>query len=300
MRELYALIDRVAAADLPVFIAGESGSGKELVAREIHQASPRAAKPFIALYCGNMSAELFESELFGHRHGAFTGAIANKTGLVQVANTGTLFLDEVADIPTPMQAKLLRFLQNGEFRAVGDTETKRADVRILAATNKNLQKEIAEGRFREDLFYRLYILPVNVPPLRERLNDIPLLVRHFLNKGRKTLGGPSGIAPNALRFLMTGSWPGNVRELENVIMRARVVATGPRIEREDLLAPANSSGELKGPPDLSWDAAERDHVLHVLSLCEGNKSQAAKVLGISRRYLYYRLEHWETLKKLGR
>jgi Nif-specific regulatory protein len=297
MQCLYAMIDRVAATDLPVIISGESGTGKELVAREIHNSSTRANKAFVPLYCGNISAELFESELFGHKIGSFTGAVADKPGLVHAAQGGTLFLDEVADIPLPLQTKLLRFLQSSEFRSVGDTEVRRADVRILAATNKDLTQEISEQRFREDLYYRLFILPVQVPPLRERLSDIPLLVRHFLNKGRKTFGGPAGISPEALRCLISYSWPGNVRELENAVTRARVVAQGESIESSDLFISTTplpaSEGAPKIPADLSWDTAERRHFFDVLALCEGNKSRAAKTLGVSRRYLYYRLEQWE-------
>ncbi|MBU1707083.1 sigma-54-dependent Fis family transcriptional regulator [bacterium] len=291
MQELYSMIDRVAQSQLPVFITGESGTGKELVAREIHNASARATKPFFALYCGNVSPELFESELFGHKKGAFTGAVTDKSGLVQVASGGTLFLDEIADIPINMQAKLLRFLQNSEYRAVGDTIVRRADVRILAATNKNITKEIAENRFREDLYYRLYILPVEVSPLRERLSDIPFLVRHFLDRKGESEGGPSGISQAALRTLMSYSWPGNIRELENTIARARVVARGDRIEATDIVH-HNIKIEPKQEKDLSWKAAERRHVLEVLSICEGNKSRAAKILGISRRYLHYKLKEW--------
>lgn len=292
MQRLYAFMDRVAATDLAVLISGESGTGKELVAREIHRLSPRAAKPFMALYCGNVSSELFESEMFGHKAGAFTGAVTDKQGLVDAVRGGTLFLDEVADIPLPLQQKLLRFLQNSEFRAVGDTVVHCADVRILAATNKDLKTEIAENRFREDLFYRLNILPVQVPPLRDRPTDIPLLVRHLLSKGRRTIGGPTGIAPAALRYLMNQNWPGNVRELENVILRARVLARGNCIELEDVALPSASTVS-PASSDLSWNAVERKHILEVLALCEGNKSRAAKVLGISRRYLYNRLEQWE-------
>ncbi|MDD5088198.1 MAG: sigma-54-dependent Fis family transcriptional regulator, partial [bacterium] len=202
MQTLYALIERIAATDLPVFISGESGTGKELVAREIHDSSLRSGKPFVALYCGNVSAEIFESELFGHKQGSFTGAIADKPGLVEAAAGGTLFLDEVADIPPIIQAKLLRFLQDWQFRRVGDTNVRTADVRVIAATNKILPQEVASGRFREDLFYRLYIFPVTVPPLRERREDLPLLVRHFLNQNHKAHGGPSGISPAVLRHWM--------------------------------------------------------------------------------------------------
>ncbi|MCL4306214.1 sigma-54-dependent Fis family transcriptional regulator [bacterium] len=288
IRELYSLIDRVAASDLPVIITGESGTGKELVAREIHRTSQRSGKPFLALYCGNVSAELFESELFGHKRGSFTGAVADKEGLVEAAEGGTLFLDEVADIPAPLQAKLLRFLQESEYRRVGDTEVRKANVRILTATNKNLQAEIQSGNFREDLYYRLYILPISVPPLRDRLSDIPFLVHHFL---RKLGNHVTGISPEALRRLQSYTWPGNVRELENTIVRAAVITRSDRIEAEDIshqaIASASSAGE-----DWSWKAAEKVHILQVLSLCGGNRSRAAQLLGISRRYLHYKLKEW--------
>jgi Nif-specific regulatory protein len=289
MRELYGLISRIAPTDLPVIINGESGTGKELVAREIHRNSPRADKPFLALYCGNVSPELFESELFGHKKGSFTGATVDKQGLVEAAEGGTLFLDEVADIPMPLQAKLLRYLQESEYRRVGDVEVRKANVRIVTATNKELPTEIEAGRFREDLFYRLFILPITSPPLRERRSDIPLLVHHFL---RKTGSRVTGISPEALRRLQTYSWPGNVRELENTIVRAAVITRSDRIEVEDISHQAISK-DSSGNEDLSWKAAEKTHILQVLDLCGGNRSKAAVLLGVSRRYLHYKLKEWE-------
>ncbi len=290
MQELFALIERVATSDLPVFISGESGTGKELVAREIHSAGARASKPFLALYCGNVAPQLFESELFGHKKGSFTGAVSDKIGLVQAVAGGTLFLDEVADIPAEMQTKLLRFLQEGEFRAVGDTKTLKADARIITATNKNLLAEVSEGRFRTDLFYRLYILPIAAPPLRDRLTDLPALVRHFLEKyGKQSGGRAKGISPDALRMLTGYAWPGNVRELENTMARALVVAQGERIEPQDIM---QQTTPKQVSDDQSWKVAERKHILQVLSACSGNKSRAAEVLGISRRYLHYRLKEW--------
>ncbi|MBI5058736.1 sigma-54-dependent Fis family transcriptional regulator [candidate division KSB1 bacterium] len=287
MMELYSLIERVAASDLPVLITGESGTGKELVAREIHQSSERRGKPFLALYCGNVAPQLFESELFGHKRGSFTGATQDKQGLVEAARGGTLFLDEVADIPGDLQTKLLRFLQEGEYRAVGDTKTYRADVRIVTATNKDLKREAIDGRFRSDLFYRLYILPVHAPPLRERLSDMQYLTRHFIEKYDKAERSRS-ISPEALRKLMTYSWPGNVRELENTVARALVVSRGDRLEAEDILL----EDAERAADDLSWKSAEQKHIMHVLSVCAGNKSRAAELLGISRRYLHYKLKEW--------
>lgn len=298
MQELFALIERVAASDLPVLVLGESGTGKELAAREIHAQSTRGVKPFMALYCGNVAPQLFESELFGHKKGSFTGATSDKPGLVETAAGGTLFLDEVADIPADMQTKLLRFLQEGEYRAVGDTKVRKADVRVVTATNKDLRSEVKAGRFREDLFYRLYILPVTMPPLRERLSDLPFLVRHFLDKYGGKGHGPGGISPEALRKLVGYSWPGNVRELENTIARAMVVARGERIEPEDLLLEKGSDAE-DATDDLSWKAAEKRHILRVLNSCAGNKSRAAELLGISRRYLHYQLKEWGEEKDEG-
>jgi Nif-specific regulatory protein len=289
MQELFSMIERVSASDLPVIVAGESGTGKELVAREIHLQSARKDKPFLALYCGNVAPQLFESELFGYKKGSFTGATADKPGLVQAAAGGTLFLDEVADIPTDMQTKLLRFLQEGEYRAVGDTKVQKADVRIIAATNKDLQREVGADRFRSDLYYRLYILPIQTPPLRERLSDVAFLVRHFIEK--YSAGRNIGVSPDALRRLMNYSWPGNVRELENTIARALVVARGDRIEPDDVIM--TEIGAVDQPEDATWKGAERKHILHVLSMCGGNKSRAADMLGISRRYLHYKLKEWE-------
>jgi Nif-specific regulatory protein len=210
--------------------------------------------------------------------------------LVQAAAGGTLFLDEVAEIPAEMQTKLLRFLQEGEFRAVGDTKTQKADARIVAATNKDLKREVATNRFRSDLYYRLYILPVQTPPLRERMSDLPFLVRHFLEKYGSP-NRPLGISPEALRRLMSYTWGGNVRELENTIARAMVVARGDRIELDDIIVTEDESPDDSG--DLTWKAAERKHILRVLSACNGNKSSAAEKLGVSRRYLHYKLKDWE-------
>ncbi|HEY3293946.1 MAG TPA: sigma-54-dependent Fis family transcriptional regulator [bacterium] len=292
MQELFNLIERVAGSDLPALILGESGTGKELAAREIHTRSPRKEKPFLALYCGNVSDQLFESELFGHKKGSFTGATADKQGLVEAAAGGSLFLDEVADIPADLQTKLLRFLQEGEYRAVGDTKVRKADVRIITATNRDLRKEVREGRFRDDLFYRLYILPVTMPPLRARATDVPHLVRHFLDKYAPKGRGASGISPDALRRLTSYGWPGNVRELENTVARAMVVARGDRIEADDVLLPEGMALQ-DSLDDLSWKGAEKRHILFVLNQCGGNKSRTAEVLGISRRYLHYRLKEWE-------
>lgn len=298
MQELFSLIERVSVSDLPVLILGESGTGKELAAREIHSISTRAAKPFMALYCGNVSPQLFESELFGHKRGSFTGATADKQGLVEAAAGGTLFLDEIADIPADLQTKLLRFLQEGEYRAVGDTRTRKADVRVVAATNKDLRGEVKAARFREDLFYRLYILPVTMPPLRNRLSDVPFLVRHFLDKYGGKGQTARGISPEALRKLIIYAWPGNVRELENTIARAMVVARSERIEPEDLLL-EEGHALVEIPSDWSWKSAEKRHILRILNASDGNRSAAAKLLGISRRYLHYKLKEWGEEKDEG-
>ena len=218
MQSVFDLLQKIIHSDISVLLEGESGTGKELVARALHYNGPRKDKPFIAQFCGNLSETLLESELFGHKRGAFTGAISDKKGLLEIANGGSFFLDEVADIPTSVQAKLLRVLQDGEFRRVGDTETRKVDVRIISATNKSLAKEVERGSFREDLFYRLNVITIHMPPLRDRVGDIPLLAQSFLNKhAAKTNSPVKRMSADAMRIVEGYHWPGNVRELENAI-----------------------------------------------------------------------------------
>jgi two-component system response regulator PilR (NtrC family) len=300
MEELYRLISRVAAVDSAVLITGESGTGKELVARTIHYNSPRSARPFVAINCGAIPEQLLESELFGHVKGSFTGAIVHKTGLMEVARGGTVFLDEVAEMSPMLQVKLLRFLQDHIFRRVGGTEDIEVDVRMMAATNKNLTSLIQQGTFREDLYYRLKVIPLEIPPLRERWEDIPLLARNFLELFATRVGRPAmGIAPEAMEVLMAYAWPGNVRELENVIESAVALTAGDELRVEDLppsvcqppSPPSLPRSEV--PPeglDLERVVAdlERSLLLDALEKSGWIQTKAAKLLGIKFRSFRYR------------
>jgi two-component system, NtrC family, response regulator PilR len=298
IEELRATIAKLARSQAPVYISGESGTGKELVARLIHAHSPRAQAAFVPVNCGAIPAELMESELFGHRKGSFTGAIADKPGLFRAADGGTLFLDEVAELPLPMQVKLLRAIQEKRVRPVGAEEEIAVDCRIVSATHKRLSDMVEKGDFRQDLFYRINVIEVAVPPLRERPDDIPLLIEHFVD--RKTaefgLNRPS-LYPSAAAALQSYSYPGNVRELENILERAITLCEGDQIRVEDLRLVANPSnpqpiardtddGELQG----YLDDIERERILNALEKTRWNKTQAAKLLGISFRALRYRLQ----------
>ncbi|HVK07283.1 MAG TPA: sigma-54 dependent transcriptional regulator [Gemmataceae bacterium] len=289
MRKVTSVIEKVAGTDATVLIRGPSGAGKELVARALHANSPRRDKPLVTVNCATLQESLLESELFGHEKGAFTGADKAKPGLFEVAEGGTLFVDEVAEMPAAMQAKLLRVLENGHYRRVGGTQEHHADVRIVAATNKPLEEEQKAGRFREDLYYRLNVITVPLPPLKDRREDIPLLVAHLL-KVRQFGKVPYAVSPEALRLLVNYDWPGNVRELANVLERAQILAEDAVITPDDL--PDNlRTGPTAAPaatPDSPFDldAVERRHVQDVLAKLKGNKLQAAKALGISRRALY--------------
>ncbi len=291
MLQVYKTIARVAESRSTILITGESGTGKELVARAIHFNSPRAGKPFVAVDCGSLAETLLESELFGHIRGAFTGAVTNKKGLFEEADGGTCFLDEVGDIGLTMQAKLLRVLQEHEIKRVGDNEPIKIDVRIVAATNKNLEELVKEKRFREDLFYRLNVVALNLPPLRERAEDIPLLGDHFLRKyAEENKKSVSQISPEALDLLLTYGWPGNVRELENVIERAVTLSHHSVILPEDL--PRRIRAEKKGditqtlPSHLPLAELEKLYIQKILEETGGNKKKAADILGIDRRTLY--------------
>ncbi len=292
MLKIYKTIARVADTKSTVLITGESGTGKELIARAIHYNSSRASRPFIAIDCSSLAENLLESELFGHVRGAFTGAIANKRGLFEEANNGTCFLDEIGDISLAMQAKLLRVLQEHEIKRVGGTETIKIDVRIIAATNKNLEELVAEKKFREDLFYRLNVVTIHLPPLRERPEDIELLAEHFLNKFATENNKPvPHLSKEALELLKRYNWPGNVRELENVIERAVTLAQRPLILPEDLprrirqeQSPPSSVGFL--PSKIPLSELEKIYIKKVLEETGGNKKKAAEILGIDRRTLY--------------
>ena len=306
MLEVYKLVARVAGSTATVLVEGESGTGKELVARAIHTHSPRAGAPFVPVNCTALTESLLESELFGHAKGAFTGAVAAKRGLFEAANGGTMFLDEIGDMGPKMQAQLLRTLQDGEVRPVGGAEAIRVDVRLVCATNKDLDEEVKAGRFREDLYFRINVVTVHLPPLRERREDIPILVAHFLAKlARRERRAPAALSPEALKLLSAYAWPGNVRELENAIERAVAVAKGNVVLPSDLPpevggGPEPGSGEGGGAfilgevgnrPTLA--ELERRYIQLVLGEVGGNKKKAAERLGIDQRTLYRALERGE-------
>jgi DNA-binding NtrC family response regulator len=293
MRKIVALIEKVAATDATVLVRGASGTGKELVARALHTNSSRRTRPLVTINCAALQENLLESELFGHEKGAFTGAVAAKPGLVEVAEGGTLFIDEIGEMAPGLQAKLLRVLEDGHYRRVGGTQEMNADVRVVAATNRDLAEEIKNGRFREDLFYRLNVVSIHLPPLRERRSDIPELIEHFLTT--RPIGPlRSRVDAEAMKTLMGYSWPGNVRELANVLERAQILAENHLITPEDLpenvLASSPSLEQAGDPRHLS--EVERRHVQTVLQEEKGNKVQAARVLGISRRSLYRLIEKY--------
>jgi two-component system response regulator AtoC len=295
MLEVYKLVARVAPSTATVLVVGESGTGKELVARAIHNRSPRAAKPFVPVNCTALSESLLESELFGHARGAFTGAVTAKRGLFETANGGTLFLDEIGDMGPKMQAQILRVLQDGEMRPVGGTEAIRVDVRLVCATNRDLEAEVKAARFREDLYFRINVVTVRMPPLRDRAGDIPILVRHFINKiARREGRAEASVSPEALDVLCRYGWPGNVRELENAIERAVAVAKGNVVLPSDLPVEVYGGTEV-APASIIEDRPtlgelEKRYIALVLGECGGNKKKAAEKLGIDRRTLYRALE----------
>ncbi|UCF65289.1 MAG: sigma-54-dependent Fis family transcriptional regulator [bacterium] len=284
------MIRDVADSNATILIEGESGTGKELVARALHFNSKRKEKTFIPIFCGSLAENLLESELFGHRKGSFTGAFENKAGLFEEAHGGTLFLDEIGDISKTIQTKLLRVIQEGEVKRVGESAIRKVDVRILSATNKNLQEEVEAGNFREDLFYRLNVINFKMPPLRERREDIPLLVNHFLSvfteKNKKHV---SGFSKEAYNFLMEYSWPGNIRELENTIERAVILTREKEITPELLQLKRSKPEMVIGRP---LKEVEKYVVLQTLEQSNNNRTKAAEVLGVSRRWLQYQLKNW--------
>ena len=298
LRDAIALARRVARHPSTVLITGESGTGKEVIARLVHASSPRQAAPFVAVNCGAIPEALLESELFGHARGAFTGATTERMGLFEEANGGTLFLDEIGELPVQLQVKLLRALQEGEVRRVGDNASRPVDVRIVAATARDLEGEVAAGRFRADLFYRLNVVRLHLPPLRERGDDVLELARHFIDRYNRRLGlAIEGLSPSAARALMLHTWPGNVRELENAIERAMVLADGPRIEAEHLPALANSVGHGSGgSDDLSIkrrsEQLERTLIGRALERTGGNRTRAAQLLELSHRALLYKIRDY--------
>ena len=303
-KESLVAVGRVASSETTVLITGESGTGKEVISSLLHQGSPRSGKPFVAINCAALPEQLLESELFGHEKGAFTGAIATKIGRIEQAAGGTLFLDEIAEMSPQVQAKFLRVLEEREFQRVGGTRTLKADVRVLAATNRDLKTSIARQSFREDLYYRLNVFQIHIAPLRERPEDILPLAEAFLEDLGRTMGRPAaGISRDAHRWLLEYPWPGNVRELRNAIERAILLCDGGLITREHLPSSAgaatptsaNNNGSLNGaaPENLNLEDVERDLIKNALDKAKGNKSRAARMLGLTRAQLYSRLEKYE-------
>jgi transcriptional regulator with PAS, ATPase and Fis domain len=297
MLKVTTLIEKIAPTDSTVLVRGESGTGKELVARAAHAYSPRRNRPLVTINCAALQETLLESELFGHEKGAFTGAVHAKPGLVEVAEGGTLFIDEIGEMAGGLQAKLLRVLEDGHFRRVGATSESYADIRVVAATNRKLEDEMKAGRFREDLYYRLNVISIHLPPLREHRQDIPELVEHFLTTRQI---GPvrSRIDPAALEAMMRHSWPGNIRELANVIERAQILAEEHLITVDDLpdnlvsWSPGSPHGESESDGD-TLHSAQRRHLIRILNEACGNKVHAAQALGISRRALYRLLDKYD-------
>jgi len=294
MRAALDLVARVAEHATTVLVTGESGTGKEVIAQAIHRASPRAQAAFIGVNCAAIPENLLESELFGHVRGAFTGASADKPGLFEQASGGTLLLDEIGELPLGLQAKLLRALQEGEIRRVGDQRNRKIDVRVLAATARDLSAEVKAGRFREDLFYRVHVVTIHLPPLRERPEDVAPLAQLFTARLAARFGSPLTLSLDALAWLETQPWPGNVRELENAVERAAVLSGKTTLGPEDFVAAPRSRPAAAGPRETTLsaavEAAERDAIATALEACGGNRRDAATRLGISLRSLFYKLQ----------
>ncbi|MBW1682420.1 MAG: sigma-54-dependent Fis family transcriptional regulator [Deltaproteobacteria bacterium] len=305
MREIFDLIDRVSPSKTSVLISGPSGTGKELIAKAIHFNSPRSDRPFISVNCGALAETLLESELFGHERGAFTGAVSMRKGRFEVADGGTLFLDEVGDMPASLQVKLLRVLQEMEFERVGGTRTIRVDVRILSASNRNLRDDVAAGTFREDLFYRLNVMEIRVPSLRERIEDIPLLSEHFLEKYKGSRNRKVRLAPEVHKILFSYDWPGNIRELENVIERALVLCPGDEItpehlppeilDRKETEIDLNKIVPLNMPLPEALEQVEEKLIQRALAYTNHVQSRAAEMLGISRHVMHYKMKKYGLL-----
>ncbi len=302
MQEIYEMISKVARSKASVLITGPSGTGKELIAKAIHYGSPRKDRPFISVNCGALTETLLESELFGHEKGAFTGAVSMRKGRFELADGGTLFLDEVGDMPPPLQVKLLRVLQEMEFERVGGTKTIKVDVRVLSASNRNIKEVVAEGGFREDLFYRLNVINIEVPSLRERTEDIRLLVNHFIEKYRQDRGKEEiELSPEAWKILYSYSWPGNVRELENIIERAVVLKADRVIGPEDLPAELSEKGEeveverfipLNAPLQKTLEEIEEKLIRRALEQCDNVQSHAAEMLGITKSLIQHKMKKY--------
>ncbi len=312
IQELFAVIRRLAPHVRTALVTGETGTGKELVARALHRIGPRRDRRFVTVNCSAVVETLFESELFGHMRGAFTGATENKPGLFELADGGTLFLDEIGELPPSLQAKLLRALETGEITRVGSIEARRVNVHVIAATNRDLRTDVAAGRFRSDLYYRLNVVEVTLPPLRERREDIPYLTAAFVRETSQRLQKPvAGLTPAAERLLASGYWQGNVRELRNVVERACILVDGEFISERELAVtmpptPAHvvAAADTRTPGDVAEKdllaTVERDHIQRALVRAGGNKKAAAKMLGLSRRALYRRLERLDLSETITR
>ncbi|MFQ5536168.1 MAG: sigma-54-dependent transcriptional regulator [Gemmatimonadota bacterium] len=302
MRRALHVVAKAAPHDSPVLISGASGTGKELIARLVHQQSPRAEAPFVPVNCGGIPEQLLESEFFGYVRGAFTGADRDKEGLFEAAHGGTIFLDEVGELPASLQVKLLRVLQEGEVRRLGSTETKKMDVRVIAATNMDLEEAVEEGAFRKDLYYRLAVIPIHLPSLSSRREEIPELAHHLLERHARRMGiAVEGIEPDAMEVLLAYPWPGNIRELENVLERAMVLSEGPRIRLEDL--PENVRRPTPDTPGISVEGddlsvkrhgarLEKHLIQRALDRTGGNRTQAAELLELSPRALRYKIQEY--------
>jgi two-component system, NtrC family, response regulator AtoC len=296
MQQVYSIIDQAAPTNATILITGESGTGKELAARAIHKASLRSDKPFVSINCAAIPEGLMESEMFGHERGAFTGADKKRKGKFELADNGTLLLDELGDLPGPLQAKLLRVLQEGEFERVGGSKTISVNVRVLACTSKDLQKEVDEGRFRQDLLFRLKVIPVTMPPLREHTEDIHDLCTHFLKEFRSPHNTPFSLSEEALTCLKSYSFPGNARELHNLMERASVLSSGPVIYPDDLpteLSSLDYSADVGFNLADNMAVAEQACLKKALNYCDGNKTKTADLLGISRKNLWEKLKNYE-------
>ena len=297
MHQLFTMVDRVSNSKANVLILGESGTGKELIARTIHDKSDRKDKPFIAINCGALRESLLESELFGHEKGAFTGAYQKKIGLAETAHDGTLFLDEIGELSQGMQAKLLRFIQEGEIYRVGGKIPVKVNIRLVSATNRNIDFEVDNNNFREDLFYRINTITLSVPPLRKRRDDIPLLVNHFLNKSKyKHLNRGCDISPEAMEILCKYDWPGNVRELQNICERLQILSEGHTVMPTDLpqsiLYPDQRTVTEDYDPAITVHELEKRYILSSLKYYDGNKTRAANALGITIKTLYNKLHEY--------
>ena len=304
MKQLMRMVEKVAPSGATVLVLGESGTGKELVAQQIHQKSNRRDKPFVAINCGALRETLLESELFGHERGAFTGAYARKLGLAEVANGGTLFLDEIGELSPGIQSKLLRFLQEGEIYRVGGKDPIKVDIRLISATNKELEKEVVNGTFREDLFYRINTIMLQTPPLRRRKEDIPLLIEFFLSKGQNAiLGRGRHMSDGAMQITMKYDWPGNIRELQNTCERLQILSEGHTIMPNDL------PEHIRNPdykaiiedydPTMTIHELEKRYILKALNHFDGNKTQAANALGITIKTLYNKLHEYGEFDKFA-